>query len=858
MKRYTILLSWIVLVCMLPLKGISSGHYPLNYFLPEVSYDQKIPTPEKIFGFQIGEWHLSHAQSLEYARIIAEKSPRAILYEYARSHEQRPLVHLIISSEANIARIEEIRTRHLALTDPNASASLDVSGMPVVVRLGYGVHGNEPSAHNAAPLVAYYLAAGQSREIMDMLDHMVVIIDPSLNPDGQDRFASWVNRHRGKTLNPDPANREFSDVWPGSRSNHYWFDLNRDWLPVQHPESRGRVEEYHRWKPNVNTDHHEFGANSTFFFQPGIPSRVHPFTPRETDNLTMEIARYHAAAFDKTGQLYYTREDFDDFYYGKGSTYPDINGSIGILFEQAGINGHRRETIHGIIDFAQTVKNQVDVSLSSMKAAFNMREKLLNHLRWFYTSAMDQARQHPVKGYVFGDDNDASKNQLMLDILKTHQVEVYALKQDHQAAPGRFAPGSAWIVPTGQPQFRMVRTLFETMLHFEDSLFYDVSTWTLPLAFNMPYAEINQSRQLDRLKGERVHVIKTEKGGLKGGTSDYAYVFSWDDYYAPKALYEIQAQGLRTRVATAPFSIKLNGEVMPFGFGSILIPVAIQDVPADRVADILSRAAENAGISIYPAHSSLVAEGTNLGSGNFVALSRPSVAMIIGQGVNSREAGEAWHLLDTHYGIPLTMLDIDRIGSVNLDRYNVLIMVSGGYGSIQDAGREAIARWVRGGGTIVALGSANNYLERSGLASIEFVSIPRSDEPVMLPYESQGAYRGSRRMPGSIFMASIDTTHPLFYGYRQNQLPVYVSSGVMAKPASSPFVNPLIFNKNAHVSGYIYPAYKNLIDETAGVLVNSRGRGNVISIMDNPNFRAYWYGTNRMFMNAIFFGPVVR
>ena len=297
---------------------------PLTYFLEDIPYDDNVPSPEEFLGYQVGEWHIQHALMVQYLERLAETSDRAMIYEYGRSHEFRPLVHLVITSEENQRNLDEIQANHLALTDPEQSADLDVSNMPAVVRLGYGVHGNEQSAHNAAPLVAYYLAAGQSAKVQELLDNMVIVIDPSLNPDGQDRFASWVNRHKSNTLNPDPNSREFRDVWPGSRTNHYWFDLNRDWLPVQHPESHGRVKAYHQWMPNINTDHHEFGSSSTFFFQPGEPLRVNPRTPQVTDELTMEVAKYHAEFFDEIGQTYYTQQGFDDFYYGKGSTYPDV------------------------------------------------------------------------------------------------------------------------------------------------------------------------------------------------------------------------------------------------------------------------------------------------------------------------------------------------------------------------------------------------------------------------------------------------------------------------------------------------------------------------------------------------------
>ncbi len=279
--------------------------------------------------------------------VLAMQSDRVIMQEYARSWENRPLFHLIITSEANHARLEQIRQEHLELSDPAGSGGLNMEEMPVVVRLGYNVHGNESSASNASVLVAYHLAASQDPEVLDYLDRMVILIDPCLNPDGFNRHASWINMHKSQTPMPDDNSRGFREVWPGGRTNHYWFDLNRDWILLQHPESRGRVEVFHRWRPNVQTDHHEMGSSSTFFFQPGIPSRTNPYTPESTTQLTRKIGQYHAAAMDPDGSLFFTEEIFDDYYYGKGSSYPDVNGSVGILFEQAGTRGFERNTPRG-------------------------------------------------------------------------------------------------------------------------------------------------------------------------------------------------------------------------------------------------------------------------------------------------------------------------------------------------------------------------------------------------------------------------------------------------------------------------------------------------------------------------------
>ncbi|MFP4690364.1 MAG: M14 family zinc carboxypeptidase [Bacteroidales bacterium] len=830
---------------------------PLTYFLEDIPYDDNVPSPEDFLGYQPGEWHIQHALMVQYMERIAETSERAMIYEYGRTYEHRPLVHLVITSEENQRNLDEIQANHLALTDPERSADLDVSNMPAVVRLGYGVHGNEQSAHNAAPLVAYYLAAGQSAKVQELLENVVIVIDPSLNPDGQDRFASWVNRNKSKTLNPDPNDREFRDVWPGSRTNHYWFDLNRDWLPVQHPESRGRVEAYHEWMPNINTDHHEFGSSSTFFFQPGEPLRVNPRTPDVTDELTMEVGKYHAKFFDEIGQTYYTQQGFDDFYYGKGSTYPDVQGSIGILFEQASTRGHLRETIHGVIPFAQTIRNQVLVSMSSLEASLEMRETLLEHLRRTFASAVEEAEQDDFEAWIFGDSYDQGKNYHLHDILKTHQVDFYDISESVHIDGQDFEPGSAWVVPLKQKQYRLIQSMFERMVEFEDSLFYDVSTWTLPYAFNMPYGKVSSARQLRNIQDNVVEEIGLPEGRVEGGESHVAYLFEWDDYYAPKALYYLQNQGLRTHVATEPFTMPLADGPKEFNFGSIMVPVQTQDIDQSRVYEIINEAAAETGITIHPVRSSLVDEGINLGSGSFASLRKPEVLMLIGSGTSSSSAGEVWHMLDQRFHMPVTKVELDRISSTNLNRYNVIVMVSGSFNGLGDSGREALSDWVRSGGTIVAVGSANRWLERNDFIDMEFLSTPDIEEEGRLPYYMRGDIRGARRISGSIFMTSLDTTHPVGYGYRRESLPVYVSGTFGAKPNDNPFANPVVFNENSLVSGYVWEPYLNVLDGSSGVQVNRSGRGTVVSIIHNPNFRGFWFGNSKLFMNSLFFGQIM-
>ncbi|MCB0545634.1 MAG: zinc carboxypeptidase, partial [Saprospiraceae bacterium] len=284
----------------------------LQYYLPDISYDTAIPTPAAVLGYEVGAWHVTHDQLLAYMRSLDQASDRISIVEYGRSHENRPLICLIITDPANRARLDEVKAARNRLVNPVAGA-LEVSAdLPAVNYMGYSIHGNEASGSNAAMIVAYYLAAAQTPEVQNLLKNTVILLDPCFNPDGIQRFSSWVNSRRSRNGATDPVADEFNEPWPKGRYNHYWFDLNRDWIVAQQPETRGRVALFQEWHPNVLTDHHEMGSHSTFFFQPGVPSRVHPITPLRNQELTAQIAVYHAKKLSGEHVLFYSGENFDD------------------------------------------------------------------------------------------------------------------------------------------------------------------------------------------------------------------------------------------------------------------------------------------------------------------------------------------------------------------------------------------------------------------------------------------------------------------------------------------------------------------------------------------------------------------
>jgi len=834
----------------------------LDYYLPdEVQYDPDIPTPEEIIGHQIGEWHITHDKLVRYMYAVAEASGRVSIEEYARTYENRPLLLMTVSSEKNQSNIVRIKENQQALADPERSENLDISRMPVIINMGYSIHGNEPSGSNASPLVLYYLAAARGAEIDNLLENAVILIDPSLNPDGLQRFSTWVNMHKSHTINPDPADREYNEVWPGGRTNHYWFDLNRDWLPVQHPESRGRVLKFHEWKPNVLSDFHEMGTNSTYFFQPGVSSRTHPLTPQTNQDLTKAIAEYHADALNEIRSLYYTGEGFDDFYYGKGSTYPDVNGAVGILFEQASSRGHAQESIHGVVEFPFTIRNQVTTSMSTFTASLELREELLEHMRSFYKESIREAGRSRIKAIVFGDQNDRGKAWHLADILNHHDINMYRLSRDLDINGKSFTGSSSYIVPMNQKQFRLIQAMFERRTTFSDSLFYDVSSWTLPYAFNLPFAELESGNYNSNLLGDRINNPERPSGELVGGQSKYAYLFEWDEYYAPRALYRLQNEGIRTKVASKPFNAITGRGLRDFDYGTIMVSLGIQDedINENDLYKLIQKIASEDGIRVYSMNTGLMPEGIDLGSPGMQNLDKPKVAVLAGSGVRYTEVGEVWHLFDQRYKIPVTILEKDHLGRTDLDQYNVIVMPKGNYGDLNDSTTASLKIWVGNGGTLITQQSAVNWAKRNGLANVELIENNKeeSDTTEQIPYAKLSETREAQRIGGTIFLGKIDITNPIGYGFKDENVTLFRSDTTFLEKAKNPFATPVYYSDSPLASGYISDENLEKIRGTASVIVSRSGSGRTISFIDNPNFRAFWFGTNKLFINAVFFGNTI-
>ncbi len=819
----------------------------LNYYLPQtITYDTSIPTPKEVIGHEVGEWHVTHDKLQFYMQQLAAASDRITIENRGETFEGRPILLLTITSPKNHESIDKIREEHLALSE-NGAGSMNLEDMPIVVYQGFSIHGNEPSGANAGLAYAYYLAAAQGPEIDAMLDDMVILMDPSFNPDGLQRFAYWANTNRSiYQLNADNNDREYHEVWPGGRTNHYWFDMNRDWLPVQLPESRARINTFHKWLPNILTDHHEMGTNSTFFFQPGEPTRVHPLTPKINQELTQEIGTYHARALDEIGSLYYSEEGYDDYYYGKGSTFPDVNGCIGILFEQGSSRGHLQESENGLLTFPFTIRNQFTTALSTIEAAKNMRSKILKYQRDFYSSLRNEGSKNKTKAIIFGDSKDAAKTWHLAEVLHRHGIKFHELEKDVTLGGKAFKRGKSYVVPTNQKNPRLIQAMFEKRTTFADSLFYDVSAWTFPLAFNVDYIELSNLNNA----GPEVTDFKEPKGQVNA-ESNYAYLFEWHEYYTPKALNTIVNKGLRAKVAKSRFNV----EGKQYDYGTIMVPVQNQKLNADALYQFLNKVAEESKIQITAVGTGLT-KGIDLGSNDFDPIKKQKVAIIVGNGVRSYDAGEIWHLFDTRYNMKLTKIDVSYFSSVDLSSYTDIIMPSAwGNGALKASDTGKLKAWVKAGGTLIGYRNVVEWFHKNELMKLEF----KKDTLVAknISFEEKGDFNGAQVTGGAIFEAKQDRSHPINFGYKNNRLSLFRNTNIYIEPDEDSYNNPIQYTGNPLLSGYISEENAALLKNSVPFQVQRMGKGRVIAFTDNTNFRAFWYGTNKLLMNAIFFGEMM-
>ena len=812
-----------------------------DYFLENFGpYNENIQSPEEFLGYEIGDQHTRHDLILAYFKYLSSVSERANLINYGKSYEGRTLTLLSISNEENLKNLKEIKTEHLKSTIPGSIKTIN-ENLPIIINLGYGIHGNEPSASEAALLTAYTLIASKNKKINRLTTNSVVFIDPTLNPDGRDRHSQWANQYKSINLVADSNDAEHNESWPRGRTNHYWFDLNRDWLLAVHPESRGKLNWLHEWYPNVVIDVHEMGTNSNYFFDPMKSSAsVKPLIPQENVDLYPIFAEYYVKYMDSIGSFYYTKESFDETYPGYGSTYSDLQGGLALLFEQASSRGHVQETNYGEMTFGFTIRNQFLNGIATVEAAVDNKILLRDYQKRFFETSLSEFKNEKIKAYEFGDIHDKNRTKAFIDKLLIHKIEVYE-KDDK------------FLVPVNQLQSRMVKNFFETNDKYLDSVFYDASAWSVSNFYNMKHKAV---RSFDVNKLTRV-INDMQVDNPKVSKSNYAYILDWDDYNTPAALNHLHKNEVISYSAYKPFSIKVNenDNVKSFNRGTVMVPVSKQKVDSEKLFEVVKSTQEKFNIPVFSTETGYSSSGIDLGSNFFRINKKVKVAMLIGDGVSSYEAGEVWHLLDTRVHIPLTKIRLNQFNRISLDKYTTLVMVSGTYNQISDSGIKKIKDWVGRGNTLITIGSASGWAIKKEIVNESLVETKNDTIFSRKRYIDAREYSGRERIGGSILKVDLDLTHPLAFGYRDQSIPVYKNNNVFLNKSKSDYSSVAIYSKNPHIDGYVSKKnMENNLKVAASLIVSDSGSGRVVLFADNPNFRGSWYGTNKLFLNAIFFG----
>lgn len=872
---------WIVL--SLIWAGQSSAQ--TSYFFPKATaLDARIPTPEQFLGYAIGTYYTRHDQVLAYLRQLEKVSDRVHVQSLGKTYEQREQIIVTITSASNFAKLEQIRQEHLNQVNP--SKPVLGNAAPVIIHLGYGVHGNETSSTETSLLTAYYLTASNDAETKKWLDESVIFIDPSLNPDGRDRAANWHNAYHSFPAVGDPLDKEHQEAWPNGRTNHYFTDLNRDWLNLVQVESRNRLVFFHQWYPNVQIDFHEQGANATYYFEPTPKSHESPIIPQFLYDFQVTLAKYHAKALDEIGSLYFTKENYDNLSPIYGSTYPKFFGSVAATFEQASSRGILQESANGPLSFAFTIRNHLATSFSTIRGAVEEKTGLFKVQKDFFKYALEQGQKNPAKGFVFGDQNDVNLTQKFLALLLQHHVEVYEVA-DRLSQDGKtFEKGKSYIVPSAQPNFLIVHSIFEENT-LKDSIFYDNTGWSIIQAYGLKYAKLNTAFS----KGAIVKSVSPETGSLQGERSSYAYLINSADYNFTKALYLLQQKNVFVKTAFKSFAATVASAKKSYLPGSLVIPVAGQTLSSDSLFAVLKTVATLANVEINSVSTGFSTEGIDLGSSNIKALRKPEVALAFGQGVTSSEAGQVWFLLNQQLNLPVTKLDLQSFARAPLNRYNVLVLPGGNYSDWDRTTVDKIRNWVNEGGTLITfqtatawavnqgivkekLSETDNFARRGDAATAvaaKAAEEPKKDQakaedpglkpekPVKerLDYARQEDVEGSKRINGAIFLADLDISHPIAFGVTSRKLFINKNGPTLLLPSENKYATVAAYVAKPFVNGYSSKANIGKVAGSAAIIATGSGSGEVILFADDPTYRGYWLGTGRLFLNAIFFGNLL-
>lgn len=813
----------------------------LEFFLPvkNVNFNPAIPTPQSVLGFDMGVDYVDWNGVLRYMDALDRASDRVSIETFGSTFEHRPFIQVRITSPENQNNLESIREEHIRITDASVSSSLDIDNMPIFIDLRGSIHGSEASGVNALVIAAYYFAAAEDAQVKDLLDNAVILITPGQNPDGINKFACWMNSTVSEHPVMDKNSVEYHEPSPSARSNHYWNDCNRDWLNIQFPEGRNAVAMYLKWMPNVVLDLHEMSSSSKtalYYFSPGDADRTYHYIPQKNQDLTKEISKATVAAFDSLKVPFFTERGFDDYFVGKGACYGDIQGSVCLLHEQTASRARVRMTSKwGPQTWAQTIRNQCVATVTLTYRSLALKKQLLEYQRDFYRDQAQTAAQSGSRGYVFNARGNRGIAYHFIETLRGHDIEVYADATKE----------GSYVVPFEQRFFYKIKSIFEDITTFRDSTFYDISTWTMSRAYNLDYAEVDRLPEM----GRKIEKAEFVPGMVIGGQSESGYAFGISEYYAPRMMAALQKAGVSLSVAKEQFEYnnrRDNVKKKVFPAGTVVIAVKDQTVSSEELYSLIKAQAEKCGVDVYALNPSSKLKDFSISYINRTDIREPKTLVVTGTGASGgyQKSGEIWYLLDHRYDMAHTIVDYEEWmlrSSFTFDNYNNVV-VYGEMPKISDANRKLykeFEKWVSDGGTLIVFERGCNVPGLLGMPKI--TRSKKNDEYVS----------------GVILNASFDAKNPLFWGYDQTELPIFKMADCKytLPEEAAPVMN---YTDKPYLSGYV-PA-----DRLAGyagapvIATMPHGKGQVIFISEDINFRSFWFGTSHILTNALFFGDKLK
>lgn len=858
-------------------------------YWPGTQYEVAIPTLKDVVGHLNGERITRPEDAVRYLGALRRAAPEQMrLFEYAKSWEGRPLVYGVIGSARNIARLDEIKRKIARASDPAAPLGDALSGLPATVFLSYGVHGNEISSTDAALLTAYHLLAAKGDPTVDkILQEALVFIDPMQNPDGRARFVHNFETAEGLENSGSAIAAERNEPWPGGRTNHYLFDMNRDWFALTQPETRGRIRVLREWRPLVFVDLHEMSTESTYFFSP----EARPYNPHlvSSQRESLELfGRNNAKWFDRNGFPYFTREVYDAFYPGYGASWPSYYGAIAMTYERGSARGLLADRRRGPdFHFRDSVRQHFLASIATAETAAVNRGRLWLDFRAYQETAVSEGRREPVGAYILPSGHDDAAAFRLAGLLSQQGLEVFTSKGNFSAC-GQTYPAGSHVVPMAQRGKRLVRNLLDVNVDLESEFLaeqerrrakdlgdeiYDVTAWSLPLMMGVKVSSCegaapgggNFVRHAGRL---------TRTGAVSGADGAIAYLVAWGERPATRLLARALRAGMN--VSSTDKAFVLGERAFPAG---TLIFQSLGNRLDLRAS--LARFARETGAEVVAVGDSWVTEGPNFGSAYVVSMALPRIAIAWDEPTSPNSAGATRYVIERQFDFPATAVRVEDMNNRALDSFDVIILPSGGdYASaLGDSGVARLKSWVERGGVLITTGTATRFASdpKSGLLSIrrENAANPdgASDEngdqdkvtvdgAVLADANAaRQALAPEKESPdataGVLLKAAVDADHWLAAGVKPDVTALYSGADIYTPVKLNEGVNVAQFAGADELvaSGYLWAETKAQLAYKPFVVIEPEGDGMVIAFTADPTTRAYLDGLNTLFANALFRAP---